>query len=187
VARTLIFKWLFQMGDVMTSGSKTWFSGYRTDLATMFELAALEQSWRKDLHELEGKRIARDVATVRRMQEATRAADWQGFCADAQSALRDYLSATAQIWQDSIQIANGNQGALVSALERASGNAFAAWREFCRDMPGFDAADQPAREWMSIFERMMTTAGASPALASTVRASADKRGKRVAQGEQHVE
>jgi hypothetical protein len=171
----------------MIEVSKAWFDGCRTGMATVFELATLAQGWRKDLHELEGKRIARDHAAARRMQEASRAVDWHGFSADWQSALRDYLSATAQLWQDGIRIAGGNQGALASALERATGNGFAAWNGWWRGLPAFEASAQPAREWMSIFERMMANAGAPAALAANLAEGVpDAAQKRAARGEQHA-
>jgi hypothetical protein len=171
----------------MTYSPKSWFGECRTSFATFFELATLAQGWRSDLHDLEGKRIARDHAAARRMQEAVRAADWAGFSADAQAALRDYLSATAQVWQDGIRLASGNQGALASALERAAGNGFATWAEFWRGMPGIDAADSPVRQWMSNLERMMDTASAPATLvASAAEAPSKAGGRRVQQGEQHV-
>ncbi|APR39298.1 hypothetical protein [Paraburkholderia sp. SOS3] len=171
----------------MIDVSKAWFDECRAAMATVFELAALAQGWRNDLHELEGKRIARDHAAARRMQEASRAVDWHAFSADAQSALRDYLSATAQIWQDGIRIAGGNQGALASALERASGNGFAASTGWWRGLPAFDASAQPAREWMSIFERMMAGTGAPAGFAANLaEAAPDASQRRAARGERHV-
>jgi hypothetical protein len=181
------FSQLFWTGHTMTYSAKSWFGECRSGFTTWFELATVAQGWRRDLHDLEGKRIARDQAAARQMQDAARAADWNGFSADAQSALRDYLSATAQIWQEAVRLASGNQGALASALERAVGNGFATWAEFWRGMPGIDATGQPAREWMSIFERMMNTAG-MPAVPVTSSGAAPSRAgeRRAAQGEQHV-
>jgi hypothetical protein len=86
---------------------------------------------------------------------ASWARDVQAFSAGAQAALRDYVSASVDIWQDCIRIATGNQGALAVAAERASGEWRGYFTEVCRGMPGFNAAATPAQAWIAALERML--------------------------------
>lgn len=166
----------------MLINANAWLSGSRAGLCATLDMLALGQSWRKDLYELEGKRIARDQQMTRHMEQAARAIDLQTFSSGAQSALRDYLSASAEIWQDCIRIATGNQGSLAVAVERASGEWRGFFSEFCRGVPGFNAAATPAHAWLAAFERLL---GSSLPVAPEAP-PARTRGVRSARAEQHV-
>jgi hypothetical protein len=166
----------------MLINANAWLSGSRTCLCATLDMLALGQGWRKDMYELEGKRIARDEQMARQMEQAARAIDWQAFSSGAQSASRDYLSASADIWQDCIRIATGNQGSLAVAVERASGEWRGFFSEVCRGVPGFDAAATPAHAWIAAFERLLGSSLPAAPGAPPVRT----REVRSARAEQHV-
>jgi len=166
----------------MLINANAWLSGSRAGLCATLDMLALGQDWRRDLYELEGKRIARDQQMTRQMEQAARALDWQAFSAGAQSALRDYLSASADIWQDCIRIATGNQGSLAVTVERASGEWRSFFSEVCRGVSGFNAAATPAHAWIAAFERLL--GDGLPAAPEAPRARA--REVRSARAEQHV-
>ncbi|KVC47549.1 hypothetical protein ACEPUD_23605 [Burkholderia ubonensis] len=137
---------------------------YRAGCDAALRMLALGGDWRREWHALLGRGIERDCDAVRKLQDATGAADGKALGEAVERVLRDYADASVAIWEDA--------GELCMRAQFESGGI---WREWLREyrvggLPGvqtdllpdlsrlavINEASMPWREWMEALERGMT-------------------------------
>jgi hypothetical protein len=113
------------------------------------------ERWREQWLALQQRRFARDHAALHGTLDAMReASDWNDFAAGSQAVLRDYLSASAAIWQDGVAAAMQGAGAWSDTTR----DALLQWQQsMSRFQPGSTGGGAlPMREWMAAFERAVS-------------------------------
>lgn len=163
----------------MVTLSNPSFDACRTQACAALQMLSASQQWREQWFVLQQHRIARDSAALRGTLEAMRdAKDLNDFAAGSQTVLRDYLSASAAIWQEGVAAAM--QGAGVW-----SDTARETMQQWQQSMSGFQPGPAggalPMREWMAAFERAV-----SPAQAANGGSAAPQRQSRE-RGAHHVD
>lgn len=157
----------------MVTASNPSFDACRPHARTALQMLAQGQQWREQIQKLQQRRLERDRAALEGTLETLRDAhDWSDFAAGSQTILRDYLSASAALWQESVAAAMQGAGAWTDATRDAVQgwqDAFTAWQ------PGQAAgAALPMREWMAAFERSV---GVAPAANGAAGDAAARTGK----------
>jgi hypothetical protein len=144
------------------------FDAYRTGAAAALQLLVQQQQWREHALKLLQRRTERDRAALEGTLESLRhAQDWSDFAAASQSVWREYLGASAALWQEGAAAALQGTG---------------AWTDFARDMTqqwqdslgslqsgaagAKSGAAMPMREWMAAFERAVGVAAQGAAQAA---------------------
>ena len=170
----------------MVTLSNPSFDACRTQACAALQMLSASQQWREQWFVLQQHRIARDSAALRGALEAMRdAKDLNDFAAGSQTVLRDYLSASAAIWQEGVAAAM--QGAGVW-----SDTARETMQQWQQSMSGLHqgsvgGAALPMREWMAAFERAVSAAQAMDGgLAASASASAKPARESRARGAHHV-
>jgi hypothetical protein len=75
------------------------------------------EKWCEQARALEAKRVERDLGALRQQCEAVaNATDWSEFNSASQAVVRDYLKATANLWQEGMGVAMRNQSAFGEAF-----------------------------------------------------------------------
>lgn len=104
----------------MANVSHPSFNAYRTGATAALQWLAYQQQWREHALKLLYRRMERDRAALEGTLETLRdARDWNEFAIASQSVWRNYLGASAALWQE----------AAVAALQGAG-----AWAGLMRDM-----------------------------------------------------
>lgn len=175
----------------MVTASNPSFDAWRVNATAVLQMLSQGEQWREQLLSLQQRRYERDRAALEGVMETLRAAqDWSDFATASQSVLRDYLGASAAIWQESVAAAMQGAGAWT---DTARGIA-QSWQDSLGGLePGAATASaMPMREWMAAFERAVGAAvanGVSMTNGMTHGAAgyAHGNGKQAAhtQGEQH--
>lgn len=171
----------------MVTLSNPSFDACRTQACAALQMLSASQQWREQWFVLQQHRIARDSAALRGALEAMRdAKDLNDFAAGSQTVLRDYLSASAAIWQEGVAAAM--QGAGVW-----SDTARETMQQWQQSMSGLHqgsvgGAALPMREWMAAFERAASSAQAAYGNAATPEPEAvPHAGQSRESGAQHVD
>jgi hypothetical protein len=167
----------------MVTASNPSFDAYCVNASAALKMLAQGQQWREQIMELQQHRLERDRAALEGALETLRDAhDWSDLATASQSVLRDYLNASAAIWQDGVTAAMHGAG---------------AWSDVARDMTqhwhdslcGLEpatvtASAMPMREWMAAFERAVSGTAGGAAHDTTASASHATAAAH-AHGEQH--
>lgn len=189
----------------MPTVSNPSFDACRVNACATLQLLAHGQQWREQVLQLQQRRLERDRAALEGTLETLRESrDWSDFATASQSVLRDYLSASAAIWQEGVAAAMHGAGAWADTARDITQD----WQDSLSGLqPGTSTPSAlPMSEWMAAFERAVGGAympgvpGASSAAANGAtegategaarsaasRAAAGRGGKtEAAQGEQH--
>ena len=153
------------------------FDSYRASTSAALQWLVGQQEWRERVLKLEQRRIERDREALNGVIESLRTArDWSDFAVATQSVWREYLGASAALWQEGAAAAM--QGA--STWSDTARDVTQQWQQACAgaqagasNVPGA----LPMREWMNAFERAMNSAtngaaGSSSGAGRAQRASA---------------
>jgi hypothetical protein len=168
----------------MVTASNPSFDACRVNACNALQMMTHGQHWREHILKLEQRRLERDQAAIEGTLETLRhAQDWSELAVASQSVLRDYLSASAAIWQEGV----------AAAMEGAG-----AWTDTARDIaqnlqdsitglqPGAGTASAlPMREWMAAFERAVGAVGGAAPNGEAGNANGAGKQAAQAQGEQH--
>ncbi|HKT97322.1 MAG TPA: hypothetical protein VJS30_12405 [Paraburkholderia sp.] len=85
----------------MANASHPSFNACRTGTAAALQCLVHQQQWREHALKLMYRRMERDRAALEGTLETLRNAhDWNDFAAASQSVWRDYLNASAALWQE---------------------------------------------------------------------------------------
>jgi hypothetical protein len=136
----------------MATVSNPSFDAYRFNASAAIKLFAQGEQWREQVLELQQRRLARDRAALEGTLETLRDAhDWSDFSTASQSVLRDYLSASAALWQAGVTAAMQDAGAWADAARDLTQE----WHDSLSGLqPGtITPSALPMREWMAAFER----------------------------------
>ncbi|POR55021.1 hypothetical protein B0G62_102632 [Paraburkholderia eburnea] len=167
----------------MSNASHASFNAYRSGSSAVLQWLVHQQQWREQAVNLLQRRTARDRAALEATLESLRGAQsWSDFGAASQTVWRNYLIASAALWQE-------NAAATVQATgvwANAARDAMQQWQDTLAGLqPGAAAATspdgvvQPMREWMAAFERAMSVATGAAGVAvaaSTTDAPAHAHG-----------
>lgn len=146
----------------MVTSSNPPFEACRAGTCAALQMLSASEQWREQWLALQQRRLARDHAALHGTLTAMRDAnDWNDFASGSQAVLRDYLSASAAIWQDSVAAAMQGAGAW-------SDTAREAMQQWQQSMNGWQPGPAvggalPMREWMAAFERAVSPAQAAQA------------------------
>ncbi|BFG79983.1 hypothetical protein PTKU46_80170 [Paraburkholderia terrae] len=100
----------------------------RTNLRLALRLVSLAHEWQQHAGELQARRIERDIEALRREHEAVAdAKNWSEINAATQAVMRDYLAASASLWQEGMNVAMRNQNAFGEAIADWLKNVQSAW------------------------------------------------------------
>lgn len=178
----------------MATELNTSFDIYRANLDLALRMVTFGLEGRRDACAFQTQRINRDLAAIRKLQEASSGAkDLNEYNAACQSMLQDYLTASTSIWQEAMGAAVRNQTAFGDDMRAALQSWQSAWATQCQKAADVSGAGTPMQEWMQRFEQAISGAipgtipgampernkGAEPAQAAT-------EGGRSKKGEQHV-
>ncbi|WP_322012086.1 hypothetical protein [Paraburkholderia sp. J12] len=136
----------------MATVSNPSFDAYRFNASAAIKLFAQGEQWREQVLELQQRRLARDRAALEGTLETLRdARDWSDFSTASQSVLRDYVNASAAIWQEGVAAAMHGAGALADTARDLTQE----WHDSLSGLqPGTNTPSAlPMREWMAAFER----------------------------------
>lgn len=98
------------------------------DLDSTSRFVTAYQEWRRDLCDLEAKRIERDLAALRKGCEAiANAKDWGEFNTAWQAVMSDYCKVTNTLWREGIEIAMRHQCACGDAFSDAMKSWHSTW------------------------------------------------------------
>jgi hypothetical protein len=142
----------------MATASQPSFDAYRTSTQAALRLLVGQQQWREQILKLEQRRLERDREALEGVLESLRTAhDWSDFAIAAQSVWRDYLGASAALWQESVTAAMQDAGSWSDTARDFAQQ----WQDACTGAKA-GAANAPGalpmREWMNAFERAMNSA-----------------------------
>lgn len=169
----------------MVTVSNPSFDAYRGNASVALQMLTHGQQWREQVLKLQQRRLERDRAALEGTLESLRAAhDWSDFAAAGQSVLRDYLSASAALWQEGVAAAMQGAGAWTDTARDIAQN----WQDSCAGLqPGSAGTSAlPMRDWMAAFERTVGAAGSAAWGANgAANPAAAPSKKEAAQGEQH--
>ncbi|RQS21400.1 hypothetical protein [Burkholderia sp. Bp8998] len=105
--------------------------------------AALNRDWQHEWHALAGRRIERDRAAVRQLQQALAdTTEWTGFGDATRQVMRDYALASVALWQDAAEL-----------CMRAQFESAGAWRGWLREY-GAGALSRYQIDWLPDLERL---------------------------------
>jgi hypothetical protein len=147
----------------MPDASHPSFNSYRTGTSAALQWLVHQQQWREQAANLLQRRIERDRAALEGTLESLRSAqDWSDFGAATQTVWRDYLLASAALWQENAAATVQGTGVWANAVRDMTQQ----WQETLEKLkPGATAlasqsgAALPMREWMAAFEKAMTATG----------------------------
>ncbi|TDN63218.1 hypothetical protein [Paraburkholderia sp. BL10I2N1] len=170
------------------------FDLYRANLDLALRMVTFGLEGRRDGCAFQTQRINRDLAAIRKLQEASsRSKDLNEYNAACQSMLQDYLTASTSIWQEALGSAVRNQTAFGDDMREALQGWQSAWTTQCKKAADASGAGTPIQEWMQRFEQAI--AGAIPGTIPGTIPGGDKRaepaqaaaeGGRAKKGEPHV-
>lgn len=135
------------------------FDACRVNASAALQMMTHGQQWREQILKLEQHRIERDRAALEGALETLgHAQDWSDLAVASQSVLRDYLSASAAIWQEGVAAAMQGAGAWTDTARDIAQN----WQDSLAGLQpgGGTVSALPMREWMAAFERAVS--GAAP-------------------------
>jgi hypothetical protein len=174
----------------MATELNTSFDIYRANLDLALRMVTFGLEGRRDACTVQTQRINRDLAAIRKLQEASSGAkDLNEYNAACQSMLQDYLTASTSIWQEALGSAVRNQTAFGDDMRAALQSWQSAWATQCQKAADVSGAGTPMQEWMQRFEQAIT--GTIPAAIpegnkGAEPAQAGAEGGRSKKGEQHV-
>lgn len=169
----------------MVTVSNPSFEAYRSNASVALQLLTHGQQWHEQILKLQQRRLERDRAALEGTLESLRSAhDWSDFATAGQSVLRDYLSASAALWQEGVAAAMQGAGAWTDTARDLTQN----WQDSLAGFqPGANGTSAlPMRDWMAAFERAVGAAGSAgwgPNGAASPAAAGNK--KEATHGEQH--
>jgi hypothetical protein len=141
----------------MVTASNPSFDACRVNARAALQMMTHGQQWREQILKLEQHRIERDRAALEGTLETLgHAQDWSDLAVASQSVLRDYLSASAAIWQEGVAAAMQGAGAWTDTARDIAQD----WQDALAGLqPGAATATAlPMREWMAAFERAVSAA-----------------------------
>lgn len=127
------------------------FNGYRTGFTAALNLFAPGLEWRQQWLDLQSSHLARDEALLAGALEAAGSAnDWSDWMLANQSVLRDYVSASTALWQQTATAAIHGAGAWSDSAR----DVLQQWQDvWTNAQPGANSgAALPMRAWMAAFE-----------------------------------
>jgi hypothetical protein len=138
------------------------FDAFRSSTSAVLQWLVQQQQWRDQAANLLQRRTARDRAALEATLASLRGAQgWSDMGAASQTVWRDYLIATAALWQENAAATVQVSGAWANVAR----DAMQQWQNTLAGLqPGAAAAAtpasaaQPMREWLAAFERAMSTA-----------------------------
>jgi len=163
---------------------------YRANLGLALRMLSAGHEVRQQACEFEMLRIKRDLAAMNVTREAAAGArDWNDFGASCQTMLRDYIAATANLWQQGLVSAMQQQSARSDGMREALAKWQSTWTDQWQKNAGTSPMAIPMQEWMRHFEQAVKGALEGHAafgagMNSAVPPAATRNGS--AQGEQHV-
>lgn len=166
---------------------------YRANVGLALRIVGLGHDVRQQACGLEMQRIKRDLAALHTTREATiRARDWSELAPSYQAALRDYMAASTNLWQQAFVSAARQQSAYSDAMRDALAQWQSAWTNNWRRSTGIDPICTPIKDWFQRVEQLVAGAmeGRGPAahyVATDVATDAPSAGAngRGPQGEHH--
>jgi hypothetical protein len=176
----------------MVTASQLPFDAYRVNGCAALQMMTQGQQWREQLLKLEERRLERDRAALEgALQTLREAKDWTDFVTASQTVLRDYLSATAAMWQESVGASMQSAGAwsdsardFVQNCQDSLSGLQAGWQASFQ--PGAATASAlPMRDWMVAFERAVSGAVLNGAHAAPGTANGTGKAAAHAQGDHH--
>ncbi|MBN3853773.1 hypothetical protein G3N59_10315 [Paraburkholderia sp. Ac-20340] len=149
----------------MPNASHPSFNAYKSRTSAALQWLVQQQQWREQAANLLQRRIERDRAALEGTLESLRGAqDWSDFGAATQTVWRDYLLASAALWQENVAATVQGTGVWANAVRDMSQQ----WQDTLEKLkpgavaqPGRSGAALPMREWMAAFERAMSAAGSA--------------------------
>lgn len=180
----------------MVTASQSPFDACRVSGCAALQMMTQGQQWREQLLKLEQRRLERDRAALEgTLQTLREAKDWTDFATASQSLLRDYLSATAAIWQEGVAASMQGAGAWTDTARDFAQNwqdslsgMQASWQASLQSglQPGAATASaMPMREWMAAFERVVSGAALNGAHGKPSTANGTGKPAAHAQGDHH--
>lgn len=153
----------------MVTGFNPSFDACRANACAALRMLSDSQQWSEQWLSLQRRRVERDRAALRGTLEAMRdARDWSDFAEGSQAMLRDYLSASAAIWQDGVAAAMHGAGAWSDSAR----DTIQQWQQSMSGLQqGAAGGALPMRDWMTAFERAVLPVPAADASSATARES----------------
>lgn len=148
----------------MVTASNSPFDTCRANAAAALTMLTQGQQWREQLLKLQQRRLDCERAALEGTLDTLRhAQDWTDLATQSQAVLRDYLSTSTAIWQESVTVAMQDAGAWAETARGLARN----WQESLARMQASSPATSamPMRDWMTAFERAVGAAVADSAAA----------------------
>lgn len=168
----------------MATVSNPSYEACRVNACAALQIMTHAQRWREEVLKLEQRRLERDRTALEGALRTLRDAhDWGDFAAASQSVLRDYLGASAAIWQEGVAAAMQGAGAWTDTARDIAQD----WQDSMTGLQSGTAAVSalPMREWMAAFEQTVSGASLNGVNGPAAAASGAKKQAAHAQGEQH--
>ncbi|MGA7776758.1 MAG: hypothetical protein WCA85_03475 [Paraburkholderia sp.] len=172
----------------MATESTTPLNLSRANMGLALRVLSFWHEARQQVCEFEMLRIKRDLAALHATREAAGADDWNTIAASCQTILRNYMEASASLWQQGLTAAIKQQTATNDGMGDALAKWQASWAEEWQKSSGMNATAMPLQEWMQGCEQAIRRVldGRMAFGELTNSAEAPVVARRAPQGEQHV-